>query len=61
MPVLLFDRDYWRRVVDFEALVEEGVIDARDLGLFSFVETAEEAWAADRGALCRRAPEAEPA
>ena len=29
----------------FEALVDEGVVDARDLGLFSFVETADEAWA----------------
>ena len=45
MPVLLFDRAYWSRVVSFESLVEEGVIDARDLGLFEFVETAEEAWA----------------
>ena len=45
MPVLLFDRAYWNRVVGFDALVEEGVIDARDLKLFEFVETAEEAWA----------------
>jgi hypothetical protein len=45
MPVLLFDRDYWRRVVRFEALAEEGVIDAHDLDLFEFVQTAEEAWA----------------
>lgn len=45
MPVLLFDRDYWHRVVDFAALAEEGVIDAVDLDLFQFVETAEEAWA----------------
>ena len=45
MPVLLFDRAYWSRVVAFDALVEEGVIDARDLALFEFVETADEAWA----------------
>jgi uncharacterized protein (TIGR00730 family) len=45
MPVLLFDRDYWRRVVNFEALAEQGVVDERDLGLFDFVETATEAWA----------------
>lgn len=45
MPVLLFDEAYWRRVVDFGFLAEEGVIDPRDLGLFRFVETAEEAWA----------------
>ena len=44
MPVLLFDRAYWSRVVSFPALVEEGVIDGRDLALFDFVETAEEAW-----------------
>ena len=45
MPVLLFDRAYWSRVVSFEALVDEGVIDARDLALFDFVESADEAWA----------------
>ncbi len=45
MPVLLFDRDYWQRVVNFDALAEQGVIDGRDLGLFEFVETAEQAWA----------------
>jgi uncharacterized protein (TIGR00730 family) len=45
MPILFFGLDYWRRVVNFEALVEEGVIAPDDLGLFKFVETAEEAWA----------------
>lgn len=44
IPVLLFGRDFWNRVVNFEALVEEGVISARDLNIFTFVETAEEAW-----------------
>ena len=45
MPILFFGKDYWDRVVNFEALVEEGVISERDLGLFKFVNTAEEAWA----------------
>jgi uncharacterized protein (TIGR00730 family) len=45
MPILFFGRDYWERVVNFEALVEEGVISDRDLALFRFVETADEAWA----------------
>ena len=54
MPVLLFDQAYWRRVVDFEALVDEGVIDAHDLGLFSFVETRRAGLGRDRAALCRR-------
>lgn len=44
MPVLLFDEAYWRRVVNFDALVEDGVVDPEDLGLFRFVETAEAAW-----------------
>ena len=44
IPVLLFGREFWERVVDFEALVEEGVVSERDLGIFTFVETAAEAW-----------------
>ena len=44
IPVLLFGRAFWERVVNFEALVEEGVVSERDLGIFTYVETAEEAW-----------------
>lgn len=44
IPILLFGRDFWTRVVNFEALAEEGVISPRDLDLISWVETAEEAW-----------------
>ena len=44
LPILLFGRAFWERVVDWEALAEEGVIAPQDLKLFSFVETAEEAW-----------------
>lgn len=44
MPVVLFGHDFWNRVVDFEALAEEGTIDESDLDLFHMVETAEEAW-----------------
>jgi uncharacterized protein (TIGR00730 family) len=44
IPVLLYGREFWQRVVNFEALVEEGVISPRDLDLFTFVETAEEGW-----------------
>ncbi len=44
MPVLLFGRDFWNRVVNFEALVEEGVISPGDLQIFRFVDTAEDAW-----------------
>jgi len=44
MPVLLFGREYWERIVNFPALVEEGVINPGDLDLFKYVETAAEAW-----------------
>ncbi|MFO1325838.1 MAG: TIGR00730 family Rossman fold protein [Rubrivivax sp.] len=44
-PILLFGREFWRRLIDFDHLVETGMISAGDLGLFHFVETAEEAWA----------------
>jgi len=45
MPVVLFGERFWRRVINFEALVDEGVVAADDLSLFTFVETAEAAWA----------------
>ena len=43
-PVILFDEAYWRRVVNFDALVEEQTIDEKDLRLFEFADTAEAAW-----------------
>lgn len=44
LPVVLFSRRFWQRIVNFEALVDEGVVSPDDLSLFTFVETAEEAW-----------------
>lgn len=44
MPVLMFGRDFWNRVVDLDALAAEGVISAKDIELMTFVESAEEAW-----------------
>ncbi len=44
IPVLLFGREFWERVVNFEALAEEGTISHADLDLFRWCETAEEAW-----------------
>lgn len=57
IPVLFYGREFWNRVVNFEALVDEGVISPRDLDIIRFVETAEEGWEivrafyADRGAV----------
>ncbi|OHC98018.1 MAG: Rossman fold protein, TIGR00730 family [Sphingomonadales bacterium GWF1_63_6] len=46
IPILLFGKDFWNRVVDFEALADEGVISHADLDLITWVETADEAWRA---------------
>ena len=43
-PVLLFGRDFWTRLINFDWLVETGMISPMDVELFRFVETAEEAW-----------------
>ncbi|HEY1392160.1 MAG TPA: TIGR00730 family Rossman fold protein, partial [Methylibium sp.] len=45
-PILLFGREFWSRLINFELLVETGMISPQDVGLFQYVETAEEAWAA---------------
>ena len=44
IPVLLFGRDFWTRIIDFAALAEEGTISPSDLDLITWCETAEEAW-----------------
>jgi len=44
IPVLLFGRAFWQRVVNFDALVAAGTVSAADLEIFQFVETAQEAW-----------------
>jgi len=44
LPVLLFGREFWNRVVDFEALVDEGVIAPHDLDIFHWCDDAASAW-----------------
>ncbi|MGD2112439.1 MAG: TIGR00730 family Rossman fold protein [Gammaproteobacteria bacterium] len=44
LPVVLVGRSYWQRLIDFEFLMEEGVIDVEDRDIFWFAETAHEAW-----------------
>jgi len=45
IPILVFGKEFWDKVVNFEALAEEGTISQEDLKLFHWCETAEEAWA----------------
>lgn len=44
IPIILFDQQYWQSVINFEALITNGVIDRSDCDLFRFAETAEEIW-----------------
>ena len=46
MPVVLVGRDYWTKVINFDAIADYGMVDREDLGLFDIVDTAEEAWSA---------------
>jgi len=46
LPIVLFDRAYWQRMVDFEALAAEGMITRADLELFDFADTPEQLWEA---------------
>ena len=43
VPVLLFGRAFWEKIINWDALAEAGTISAQDLALFQFVETADEA------------------
>jgi uncharacterized protein (TIGR00730 family) len=56
-PIVLVGREFWNKLVNFDWLVETGMIAADDLKLFHLVETAEEAWAVLESALGLDAPE----
>ena len=44
LPIVLFGERYWRRLIDFDGLLQENMIGPRDLQLFDFVDSAESAW-----------------
>jgi hypothetical protein len=44
LPVVLVGAAYWRRLVDFDFLVDEGTIEAEDADLFVYAETAAGIW-----------------
>jgi len=44
LPVVLIGETFWRRAVDIDYLVDEGLIDIEDRDLFWYAETAREAW-----------------
>jgi uncharacterized protein (TIGR00730 family) len=44
LPVVLFGRAYWRSVINFKALFDNGMVSVADLALFEIVDDAEKAW-----------------
>lgn len=44
MPVILFGTEHWKRLIDWDYLAECGLISPNDLDLFTFCDTAEDAW-----------------
>ena len=44
VPIILFGSDYWKRLVNFDMLVEEGAISPEDLNLFHYVDEPQVAW-----------------
>jgi uncharacterized protein (TIGR00730 family) len=44
IPVVLFGRSYWRRVINFRVLYEAEMVSQEDLALFEIVDDVEAAW-----------------
>jgi hypothetical protein len=58
-PIVLVGREFWTKLVNFDWLVETGMIAAADLQLFHLVDNAEEAWQILVQAFALDAPETE--
>ena len=44
IPIILFGRDYWNKIINFEYLADLGLIEDEHLNLFEYADTASEAW-----------------
>ncbi|WP_341905129.1 TIGR00730 family Rossman fold protein [Polaromonas sp. YR568] len=44
VPIILFGSDYWKRLINFDVLIEEGAISPQDLDLFRYVDDPQTAW-----------------
>ncbi|RDI61136.1 LOG family protein [Microvirga subterranea] len=44
LPIVLFDKKYWRSIIKFDALLEHGMVSESDRKLVSFADSAEETW-----------------
>lgn len=44
MKIVIYDTDYWKQIINFDALIEHGMISASDMKLFDFCNTVDEAF-----------------
>ncbi|MCD1600406.1 TIGR00730 family Rossman fold protein [Rheinheimera aquimaris] len=44
VPVILYDKAFWQKLINFDMLVEEGLIAAEDITLIQYADTPEQAW-----------------
>ena len=44
LPIILFGKEYWNKLINFETLVEYGTIDRKDLDLFFLTDSVDEAY-----------------
>jgi len=44
VPIVLFGSEYWKRLFNFDVLIEEGAISPEDLKLFQYVDEPQAAW-----------------
>ena len=43
-PIILVGKQFWEGVIDFDCLLDEGVIDLEDMKLFWYAESAQDIW-----------------
>ena len=44
IPIILFGRDYWSKVINFQFLSDHGLISDEHMSLFQYADSASEAW-----------------
>ena len=44
IPIILFGREYWNKIINFDYLADLGLIEDEHLNLFQYADSASEAW-----------------
>jgi len=44
IPIILFGKSYWEKVINFQYLSDMGLIGENDLSIFQYADRADEAW-----------------